>query len=88
MQPSESLERTTIGIDVSDKYSRVCVLDGRGAVVEEGRVATTGRPSVDASTPPRRHGSRLKLERIRRGSVSSSRRPATKCSSRIHDGSA
>jgi transposase len=41
MQTSESSERTTIGIDVSDKYSRVCVLDG-GAVVEEGRVATTG----------------------------------------------
>jgi transposase len=41
MQTSESIERTTIGIDVSDKYSRVCVLDGGGAVVEEGRVATT-----------------------------------------------
>ena len=33
MQTSESIERTTIGIDVSDKYSRVCVLDSSGAVV-------------------------------------------------------
>jgi transposase len=56
MQPSESLERTTIGIDVSDKYSRVCVLDGSGAVVEEGRVATTGpafRRRFSAAPPAR-----------------------------------
>ena len=43
MQTSNAAESaTTIGIDVSDKYSRVCVLDGSGAVVEEGRMATTG----------------------------------------------
>jgi hypothetical protein len=42
-QPLDTSEcATTIGIDVSDKYSRVCVLDGSGAVVEEGRLATTG----------------------------------------------
>ena len=32
---------TTIGIDISDKYSRLCVLDGTGTVVDEGRVPTT-----------------------------------------------
>jgi len=43
MQISDVSEgTTTIGIDVSDKYSRLCVLDGTGTVVEEGRVATTG----------------------------------------------
>jgi transposase len=31
---------TTIGLDVSDKYSRYCVIDGCGEVVEEGRVRT------------------------------------------------
>jgi len=32
----------TIGIDVSDKYSRVRVLHAGGAIVEESRIATTG----------------------------------------------
>lgn len=31
----------TIGVDLGDKYSQVCVLDARGEIVEEGRVATT-----------------------------------------------
>ena len=56
MQPSESLERTTIGIDVRDKYSRICVRDGSGAVVEDGRVATTGpafRRRFSAAPPAR-----------------------------------
>ena len=31
----------TAGLDVGDRYSYYCVLDGDGHVVEEGRVATT-----------------------------------------------
>lgn len=31
----------TIGIDLGDEYSQVCVLDAEGEVVEEGRVRTT-----------------------------------------------
>ena len=31
----------TIGLDVSDRYSRLCVVDARGKVIEEGRVPTT-----------------------------------------------
>lgn len=31
----------TIGLDLGDRYSRVCVLDDDGNVVEEGRVRTT-----------------------------------------------
>src|SRR5216683_2524938 len=31
----------TIGMDLGDKTSRYCVLDGKGEVVEEGSVATT-----------------------------------------------
>jgi transposase len=33
--------RVTIGLDVSDRYSRVCVLDARGAVEREDRMRTT-----------------------------------------------
>jgi transposase len=32
---------TTIGLDISDTYSSLCVLDADGEVVEEGRVRTT-----------------------------------------------
>ena len=31
----------TIGLDVSDRYSRMCVLDSKGRVMEEGRVRTS-----------------------------------------------
>jgi transposase len=33
--------RVTIGLDVSDRYSRVCVLDARGRVEREDRLRTT-----------------------------------------------
>ena len=39
---------TTIGIDISDKYSEVCVLDAAGAVTHELRARTT-RPAIEAS---------------------------------------
>ncbi len=31
----------TIGLDLGDRYSRVCVVDEGGKVIEEGRIATT-----------------------------------------------
>jgi transposase len=31
----------TVGVDVGDRYSYYCVLDGAGGVVEEGRIPTT-----------------------------------------------
>lgn len=37
----------TIGLDVGDRTTQVCVLDGAGEVVEEGRLAST-RPAFEA----------------------------------------
>ena len=31
----------TIGVDLGDRWSRLCVLDLHGEVCEEGRIATT-----------------------------------------------
>ncbi len=31
----------TIGIDLGDRKSHICVLDAAGEIVEEGRIATT-----------------------------------------------
>ena len=31
---------TTIGLDLGDRWSRYCVVDGSGAVIEEDRVRT------------------------------------------------
>ena len=31
----------TLGIDLGDEYSQVCVLDAEGEVIEEGRIRTT-----------------------------------------------
>jgi transposase len=36
-----SAPKTTIGLDVGDKYTQLCVLDDAGEVAEEGRVRTT-----------------------------------------------
>jgi len=33
----------TIGMDIGDKYSQICVLDNKGEVVEETRITTTKR---------------------------------------------
>lgn len=43
-----------IGIDVGDKYSQVCVLDGAGEVVEESRFRTT-RAGVEQCFARREH---------------------------------
>ena len=37
--PTES-SKTTIGIDIGDRWSRYCVLGNNGEVVEEGRIRT------------------------------------------------
>lgn len=37
----DSTGRVTMGLDVGDRYSRYCVVDGAGEVVAEGKVATT-----------------------------------------------
>ena len=31
----------TVGLDVGDKHSQVCVLDAKGEVIEESRIRTT-----------------------------------------------
>lgn len=38
---STRIPALTIGLDVSDRYSRTCGLDAAGEIVEEGRVATS-----------------------------------------------
>ncbi len=35
--------RLTIGVDLGDRYSHLCVVDEHGEVYEEGRIATTAR---------------------------------------------
>lgn len=35
------MDSLTIGVDLGDRYSRICVLDSEGTVIEEGRVRTT-----------------------------------------------
>lgn len=36
-----TVERVTVGLDVSDKHSQVCVLDSEGDVMEESKIRTT-----------------------------------------------
>jgi transposase len=40
MQSNSIVPEMVIGLDVSDKYTQVCVLDGAGEVVEQGRLRT------------------------------------------------
>jgi transposase len=39
--PELSLKGMTVGLDLSDRYSSVCVISSAGEVVEEGRIRTT-----------------------------------------------
>jgi len=52
--------KLTVGLDVGDRYTQICVLDEDGEVLEEGRVATSPRAFRQrfAALPP----SRLVLE--------------------------
>jgi transposase len=38
---SSQIPAQTIGIDVSDRFTSYCILDGEGEIVEEGKVRTT-----------------------------------------------
>src|SRR5688572_8403687 len=40
-QHTTNSARMTVGLDVGDRYSYLCVLDAAGVVVEEGRIPTT-----------------------------------------------
>lgn len=55
-QPVES----TIGIDLGDRWSRYCVLDGAGAIIEEDRVRTTAEALEQRLG--RRCGTRIVIE--------------------------
>lgn len=48
--------RLTVGLDVGDRYTQICVLDEDGEVLEEGRVATSPRAFRHrfANMPPAR----------------------------------
>ena len=43
LQPSEQepSSGSTVGLDLGDRWSRYCVLDGKGTVIEEDRVRTS-----------------------------------------------
>src|SRR3712207_179048 len=52
----KSVGKLTVGIDLGDKVSRVCVLDQDGEIIEEGSVRTTDgalRQRFAAMTPTR-----------------------------------
>ncbi len=34
------MDRVTVGLDLGDRYSRFCMVDAEGEIVEEGRVRT------------------------------------------------
>lgn len=42
-QCSKTNGERTMGLDVGDRHSRYCILDGEGEIVEEGRVVTSER---------------------------------------------
>ncbi len=48
--------KLTVGLDVGDRYTQICVLDEDGAILEEGRVATSPRAFQQrfAALPPAR----------------------------------
>jgi hypothetical protein len=37
----KSTTKSTIGLDLGDRFSCFCILDAKGSIVEENRVATT-----------------------------------------------
>lgn len=55
-QSTTKAPETTIGVDLGDRFSRYCVLDAAGEVIEEGRVATTevGLKNRFEGAPPAR----------------------------------
>lgn len=39
----KNVSTMTVGIDIGDRYSQVCILDGDGEIVEESRIRTTAQ---------------------------------------------
>ena len=54
-QDSVRVEVSTIGMDVGDKHSRICVLDAAGEIVEEGRIPTSATGLVRKFKSLERH---------------------------------
>ena len=53
---TNGVPRLTIGIDLGDKHSHLCVLDGEGMIVEESRLQTRPeafRQRLGGISPPR-----------------------------------
>jgi len=46
-QHTTNSARMTVGLDVGDRYSYLCVVDAAGVVVEEGRIPTTRAANRD-----------------------------------------
>ena len=57
----------TVGLDVGDRYTHVCVLGSGGEVVTERRVRTTALALSGALGTFRRRGSCSRRDRARRG---------------------
>ena len=52
MDGSKQQPMTTVGLDLGDRYSYLCLIDSEsGEVIEEGRLRTSPEPSDDASPP-------------------------------------
>jgi hypothetical protein len=65
-QPIDWKRVVTVGIDLGDRFSYYCALYADGAVVSEGRVATTPG-AIELFARRRGRGSPLKQARILRG---------------------
>ena len=48
-EASTTLSTLTIGIDLGDRKSHICVLDAAGEVVEESQIATTPSCALQAA---------------------------------------
>lgn len=68
----------TVGIDLGDRFSYFCALDADGAIVAEGRVATT--PGAIELRPHRGRGSLSKQGHTRPGSAACLRAWDMRCS--------
>jgi transposase len=56
----------TVGIDLGDRFSRYCVVNREGEVIEEGRIQTT-MVALERHFTGERNGLRWNAGRIRHG---------------------
>ena len=81
MDGSRDEPKTTVGLDLGDKYSYFCLIDQHsGEVMEEGRLRTSPeafRRRFSSERPSRR--SRSRAVPTRRGRAGCSRSVATRC---------